>query len=165
MMVKNDDSFPHNVHSLAQTNPGFNFQQPNKDAGKKVDSPKATEIIKVKCDIHSWMSAWIVVLDNPFFSVTKEDGTYDIKGLPDGDYTLQFWHEKYAAKEQKISVKGGNATADFVFDAASAQAEPVHTDVKLVSDDKAGACPACDAAAGTLKMVAAPATQPVAMAR
>ena len=44
IMVKNDDPFLHNVHSLATDNPAFNFGQPNKDAGKKVESPKAAEI-------------------------------------------------------------------------------------------------------------------------
>src|SRR3954467_2320352 len=95
MKIKNDDPFLHNVHSLAQTNPAFNFGQPNKDDGKPVDPPKAPEIIKVKCDVHPWMSAWIIVVDNPFFAASKEDGTYTIKGnLPDGEYTLHAWHEK-----------------------------------------------------------------------
>ncbi|HMB96019.1 MAG TPA: carboxypeptidase regulatory-like domain-containing protein [Tepidisphaeraceae bacterium] len=132
LSIKNDDPFLHNVHSLAQTNPAFNFGQPNKDAGKPVDPPKAAEVIKIKCDVHPWMSAWLVVLDNPFFAVSAEDGTYTIKGLPDGDYTLQAWQEKYGTQEQKITVKDGKATADFKFKADSAQATPT-TDTRVAS--------------------------------
>ncbi|HVT88719.1 MAG TPA: hypothetical protein VHD56_07710 [Tepidisphaeraceae bacterium] len=165
LMVKNDDPFLHNVHSLAQTNPGFNFAQQNKDNGKAAPSPKAPETIKIKCDVHPWMAAWIVVLDNPFFSVSKEDGTFAIKGLPDGDYTLQAWHEKFGTSEQKVSVKGGNATVNFTFKADSAQADPVPSNVKLASDEKTMSCPECDAAAAPVLAKAAPATQPVAMAK
>jgi Carboxypeptidase regulatory-like domain len=132
LSIKNSDPFLHNVHSLAQTNPGFNFAQPNKDNGKPVDPPKAAEVIKIKCDVHPWMSAWLVVVDNPYFATTKEDGTFTIKGLPDGDYTLQAWQEKYGTQEQKITVKDGKAEANFTFKADSAQANP-SSDTKVAS--------------------------------
>src|SRR5204863_1113955 len=115
LKVKNSDGFLHNVHSLAEKNPGFNFGQPTQDDGKAVpDQPKVAEIFHVKCDVHPWMSAYIAVFDHPFFAVSKADGTYTIKNVPDGDYTLQFWHEKYATTpvEVKVSVKDGKATAD-----------------------------------------------------
>jgi len=134
MKIKNDDPFLHNVHSLAQTNPAFNFGQPNKDDGKPVDPPKAPEIIKVKCDVHPWMSAWIIVVDNPFFGASKEDGTYTIKGnLPDGEYTLHAWHEKLGEQDQKITVKDGKATSDFTFKVESAAAPANEKDAKLAS--------------------------------
>jgi hypothetical protein len=134
MKVKNDDPFLHNVHSLAQTNPAFNFGQPNKDEGKPVDPPKAPEIIKVKCDVHPWMSAWIIVVDNPFFGASKEDGSYTIKGnLPDGEYTLHAWHEKLGEQDQKITVKDGKATSDFTFKAEAAAAPANEADAKLAS--------------------------------
>ena len=63
------------------------------------------------------MSAWIAVFDHPYFSVTGDDGTFDIKNLPDGDYTLQAWHEKYGTQEQKFSVKGGKAQVNVSFKA------------------------------------------------
>src|ERR1051326_1209172 len=78
LMVKNDDPFLHNVHSLATVNPTFNFAQPNKDDGKKVDPPKAPEYFRVKCDVHPWMSAYIGVFEHPFFAVSKDDGTFSI---------------------------------------------------------------------------------------
>ena len=63
------------------------------------------------------MAAWIVVLPHPYFAVTGADGKFSIntKGLPDGDYTLDFWQEKYGDQTQKITVKDGKATADCSF--------------------------------------------------
>jgi hypothetical protein len=136
LLVKNSDPFLHNVHSLAQTNPSFNFGQPNKDPGKEVDSPKAAEVIKIKCDVHPWMGAWQVVFDHPFFAASKADGTFEIKGLPDGDYTIQAWHEKLGTQEGKVKVAGGKGTVDFTFKVAAASANP--TDATAVA--KVGDC-------------------------
>src|SRR3954447_17482592 len=116
--VKNDDPFLHNVHSLATVNPPFNFGQPTKDEGKDVDPMKAAEYFRVKCDVHPWMSAYIGVFEHPYFAVTKADGTFAINGVPDGDYTLTFWHEKFASKtpaEEKVTVKDGKGEVNHTF--------------------------------------------------
>ena len=122
MVVKNDDPFQHNVHSQAATNPPFNFGQPNKDDGKDVDPPKAAETYKVKCDVHPWMGAWVAVFDHPFFAVSGEDGKFDIKGkVPEGEYTIIAWHEKFGTQEGKVKVDAeGNGTVDFTFKAEGA---------------------------------------------
>ena len=52
-------------------------------------------MIPVKCNVHPWMRAYIGVVSHPFFAVTGDDGTFTIKGLPPGTYTLEAWHEKY----------------------------------------------------------------------
>lgn len=122
MKIKNDDPFQHNVHSQASTNPPFNFGQPNKDDGKDVEPPKAPETYKVKCDVHPWMGAWVAVFDHPFFAVSGEDGKFDIKGkVPEGEYTVVAWHEKFGAQEGKVKVDAeGNGTIDFTFKAEGA---------------------------------------------
>ena len=117
--VKNSDSFMHNVHSLAIDNPSFNFAQPV-PSEKKVPSFEKPETITIKCDVHPWMKAYIVVLDNPYFAVSNEDGKYtiDTKGLPDGTYELTAWQEKYGdSKPQQVTIKGGKAEkpVDFTF--------------------------------------------------
>jgi hypothetical protein len=142
--VKNSDPFMHNIHTLPEKNTSFNFGQPTKDDGKSVpEQPKVAEIFHVKCDVHPWMSAYIAVFDHPFFAVTGADGTYTIKNVPDGDYTLQFWQEKYATTpiEMKVSVKNGKATADQKIKAEAAMA-PVDGKVKLASD-KSMSMPCC----------------------
>ena len=158
-IVKNSDPFLHNVHSLPLDNPGVNFGQPNKDPGKKMtNSIKVAERFIVKCDVHPWMLAHVNAFEHPFFAVTKEDGTFSIptKGLEDGTYTLEIWHEKLAAEPitQEIEVKDGKATVEEIkipADAAEARADEAEGDVQLAAavEDKAcksgGAC--CEAKA------------------
>lgn len=117
LIVKNDDDILHNVHSMSQANPPFNFVQPTKDDSKAIRDIKAPEIFQVKCDIHPWMTAFTAVFDHPYFAVSDEAGRYsfDAANLPDGQYTLVAWHEKLGTQEQKITVKQGSATADFTF--------------------------------------------------
>jgi plastocyanin len=120
VVIASKDDLLHNVHTLSVDNDPVNFaqnKQPGGDPPAKTLQFTAPEQFKVKCDIHPWMAAWIVVLPHPFFAVTGADGKYSIntKGLPDGDYTLDFWQEKYGDQTQKITVKDGKATADCSF--------------------------------------------------
>lgn len=115
LKAQNNDGFLHNVHGLCRDNPEFNFPQTQKGQVTKIDATKVPETYKVKCDVHPWMSAWVVVTDSPYFAVTGDDGTFDIKGLKDGKYTLVAWQEKLGMQEAEIEVKGGKATADFKF--------------------------------------------------
>ena len=131
VVVKNSDPFLHNVHSMAIDNPTFNFAQVT--AGEKKIPPfTAVETFQIKCDVHPWMKAVVRVFDNPFFAVTGEDGKYtiDAKGLKDGTYTVQAYHEFYRDSEpQQVEVKDGKATkeVDFKFKAQKAEAAPLKT--------------------------------------
>lgn len=108
--IKNSDPFLHNVHTLPEKNEGQNMAQPTVGTGK-LKSPKEVEYFRVKCDVHPWMGAWVAVIDNPYFAVTDKDGKFTLpKGLPDGDYTLHVWHEKYGEQDVKVTVKDGKAT-------------------------------------------------------
>jgi hypothetical protein len=111
---------------------------------------KAAENFRVKCDVHPWMSAYIGVFEHPFFAVTKEDGTYAIKtaGLPDGDYVITFWHEKYASEtpaEVNVTVKDGKAEANHTFKAEAAAAEPAKVNEVILasSSGEAKECKSC----------------------
>ncbi len=120
VIFTSDDEFLHNVHGLCVDNDPFNFaqsKQPGDAAPQKKMTFATAEQFKVKCDIHPWMAAWIVVLDHPFFSVTGADGKFsiDTKGLADGDYTLDAWQERFGDQTAKITVKDGKATSDFTF--------------------------------------------------
>jgi hypothetical protein len=147
--VRNSDPFMHNVHGLGRENGEFNFPQQNKGDVKDITGQynKAVELYKVKCDVHPWMSAWVRVFDHPYFATTGEDGTYTIKGLKDGEYTLVAWHEKGGTNEQKVSVKGGKATADFKVKmksgAAAAPAQEKVTEVVVSTKSTEAKCEGC----------------------
>lgn len=132
-VVKNSDPFLHNVHSMSEANPQFNFGQPNVDPGKEVESPVVPEYFHVKCDVHPWMSAYVGVFPHPYHAVSAEDGTFSIANVPDGEYTFVAWHEKYGTQEQTATVADGKAELSFSFNAESASAAPVVREVILAS--------------------------------
>jgi hypothetical protein len=140
-VIKNDDNFLHNVHSLAIDNTPFNFGQPTKDEkganrGKDI---KTAERFQVKCDVHPWMLAHVNAFEHPFFAVTNEKGEFSIptKGLEDGTYTIEIWQEKLAPEPltKEITVKGGKATVEEIKISAKAAARgnAVDGDAKLAS--------------------------------
>lgn len=115
--VRNSDPTLHNVHSLSKLNPQFNLGQPKQGMKftKKFDKP---ETFKVKCEVHSWMGAYIGVFNHPFFCVTGDDGSFTLKNLPAGEYTIEAWHEKYGTQSMKVTVGAAEKkTADFKFTA------------------------------------------------
>jgi plastocyanin len=87
LLVKNSDPFLHNVRAAAEANPPFNFGQPTADDRGRPLVFLSPERMFVKCDIHPWMSAYVHVLDNPFFAVTGADGSFALPDLPEGRYT------------------------------------------------------------------------------
>jgi plastocyanin len=114
--IVNGDPTLHNVHSLSKENAQFNVAQPKQGMKltKKFDKP---EVFKVKCEVHTWMGAYIGVFGHPYFAVTSDDGSFKLKNLPAGDYTIEAWHEKYGTQTMKVKVAaGGAATADFKFE-------------------------------------------------
>ena len=104
--ILNSDATLHNIHSLAEKGKQFNLGMPlqGMKLTKKFESPEV--MVKLKCDVHPWMNAYIGVLPYPYFGVSGEDGTFEIKDLPPGDYTIEAWHERYGTQTQKISVSG-----------------------------------------------------------
>ena len=111
--IVNDDNTLHNIHSLAEKGKQFNLGMPiqGMKLTKKFDA--AEVMVKMKCDVHPWMSAYIGVLPHPFYGVTDDQGKFEIKDLPDGEYTVEMWHEKYGTQTQKVTVSSGNANVDF----------------------------------------------------
>lgn len=103
LRILNSDPTLHNIHSLPNAdkgNKGFNFGQPNKGDERK-ESFEFDEIVKFKCDVHGWMNAYAGVFSHPYFAVTGEDGSFEIKGLPAGKYTVSAWHELYGNPDAK----------------------------------------------------------------
>ncbi len=88
LKIVNDDNTLHNIHALPRLNREFNIGQPNEGmlSIRSFDVPEI--MIPVRCDVHPWMKAYIGVLDHPFFSVTGDDGSFQIVGLPPGSYVI-----------------------------------------------------------------------------
>lgn len=107
--IKNSDGILHNVHSFSEKNTPFNRAQPKylKELSERFTKP---EIISLRCDVHGWMSAWIVVTEGPYFDVTPADGSFKMENVPVGKYTLEVWHETLGKATQSVEVKFGEVT-------------------------------------------------------
>lgn len=113
LKIRNSDDTLHNIHPKPQVNTEFNIGQPRQGMESTKSFDKVEMMIPVGCDVHPWMRAYISVLSHPFFAVTKDDGSYEIKGLPAGEYEVEVLHGKLKGTAQKITVKDGAAQADF----------------------------------------------------
>ena len=111
----NDDSTYHNVFSLSKTNP-FNLGRYAAGHSKSVRF-NTPGIVRVFCDIHSHMSAFILVFAHRFFAMTDDDDRYRLDGVPPGTYTLIVWNESSSRdaphRTVTISESGGEVDADF----------------------------------------------------
>jgi hypothetical protein len=116
LQVINSDPVTHNIHPMAHINREWNHSQGPGDAPLSRKFIKPEVMIPIKCNIHSWMHAFIGVLDHPYFSVSKDDGTFAIRNLPPGTYTLGVWQEDLGTQERQITVgPHQDAVADFTF--------------------------------------------------
>ncbi|HEX4804191.1 MAG TPA: carboxypeptidase regulatory-like domain-containing protein [Myxococcaceae bacterium] len=116
--VRNNDPTLHNVHSYEGTKTLFNQAQPPGSAPIEKPLPKSDDLVKVKCDVHPWMAAFVVLNKSSYFAVTKEDGSFQIKDVPAGTYTIEAWHEKYGTQDQEVTLAAsGTQTLDFTFKA------------------------------------------------
>lgn len=107
--VLNSDPITHNIHTLAFDNRPINRAQPS--FMKKMEvSFKVPEKVKVNCDIHEWMGAWIAVMGHPYYAKTRQDGSFSIPNVPAGTYTLELWHETLGTTTQEVTVAAGEVT-------------------------------------------------------
>lgn len=114
--ITNTDDTTHNIHPIPKVNREWNESQPKGDLKKKVFTQAEFPPIPIKCNIHPWMKSYLAVFKHPFFAVTSKDGTFEIKGLPPGSYTIEAWHEKLGTQEMKVTVAGKESkTVDFNF--------------------------------------------------
>ena len=102
----NDDTIFHNVFSLSKT-ASFDLgaYEPGQSTSVRMEQ---TGLVKVYCNIHPEMAASIVVLDNPWFSLTDRSGHFVVCGVPDGEYVLRAWNDMGAEFRESIQVSGGS---------------------------------------------------------
>lgn len=123
LKVISTDATTHNIHPMPKDNREWNESQPPGAAPIEKTFARAETMIPVKCNQHPWMRAYVGVVSNPFYAVTGSDGTFTIKGLPPGDYTIEAWSAVGGGdgqkQEQKVTVAPkGSAKADFTFKAS-----------------------------------------------
>lgn len=104
LKIVNSDQTTHNIHPVPSVNREWNTSMPPGTEPLVKNFPREELLIPVKCNVHPWMKSYIGVLKHPFFAVTGADGTYTIKGLPPGTYTVVAWQEKFGSVEQKVTV-------------------------------------------------------------
>jgi plastocyanin len=96
------DRLLHNIHSVTKENPSFNRTQPK---GRTISVVfKKPEIVRIDCDLHSWMRAWVVVTEHPFYAISNERGEFVLENVPAGKYTLQFWQETLGTVTRDVTV-------------------------------------------------------------
>jgi plastocyanin len=104
VVVKSSDQVLHNIHTYRGTATLFNqalvFGMP--PIRKKF--PGAGDVVKFKCDVHPWMTGYLLVTDNPFHAVSGEDGSFAIRDVPAGSYTVEVWHERLGTQKKQVTV-------------------------------------------------------------
>lgn len=119
LIVKNSDSFVHNVHTKPAPesgNPESNQVQMGNGPDLSYAFDKPEMFMKFQCDVHPWMFAWVSVFDHPYFAVSGPDGKFTIKNVPPGKYTIEAVHRKLGTQTAEIEVKDSGATQDFSFE-------------------------------------------------
>ena len=110
-VVHNSDSVGHNFHTISKgtfnTNKKINADSEMAVPKNKIRRPG---LVRVKCDIHSWMKGWWLVAANPYASVTNENGKFSIADIPPGSYTVKIWHETLGESEQSVVVEANKDT-------------------------------------------------------
>jgi plastocyanin len=105
--IRNGDQTFHNIHTYRGQSSLFNLPQVQGMPPYFKTFPKAGDVIKLKCDIHKWMSAYVLVVGDSHFAVTGEDGRFTLPELPAGKYTVEIWHERLGSKTVAVTVADG----------------------------------------------------------
>ena len=114
LKIHTSDPVNHNIHTYSFENDPMNIMFiPDQDEYSQ--EMEEAEIIKVECDLHSWMTAWIVVTPNGYSDVSSKDGTFLISNIPPGKYELTAWHETLGSQTKSVTVKDKELNINFEF--------------------------------------------------
>jgi hypothetical protein len=120
LVIKNSDPVLHNIKAVPTKNRGFNISQPRAGMTTTRQFTEEEVTVPLECNVHGWMHANVAVFPHPFFSVSGDDGTFTIRGLPAGTYEIEARHEKLGSKTMSVTVpENGAGTANFSFSAAA----------------------------------------------
>ena len=124
--IRNDDDLMHNLHGLSTKGQEFNTSQPKAGMVYMATLKQEEVMVHVKCDIHSWMNAYIGVVPNSLYAVTDGSGAFTIANVPPGKRTVSVWHERYGVLTGTVDVKAGQqATLELTYPGAAKAAASV----------------------------------------
>lgn len=106
LTVLNSDGTSHNVHTHPERGRPVNRQMP-KFMKKMTIKFEEAESIEFTCDVHSWMSAWVHVVDHPYHDLTNGSGHFRLEAVPPGEYTLEIWHPRLGTQTRQVRVEAG----------------------------------------------------------
>lgn len=116
LRVTNTDELLHNLHAISAKGNDFNVGQPRSGMVFNYQLKAEENMLRLKCDVHSWMIAYVAVETHPYFAVSNSDGAYSIANVPAGRYTIRAWHEVYGWMPQMVEVKpSATTTVDFAY--------------------------------------------------
>lgn len=111
--LANADQTLHNIHAVTKVNDDFNLgMTPGTVMTRTFLAPET--MIALKCEVHSWMTAYAGVMSHPYFAVTDADGRFALKGLPPGEYDVAAWHERFGTRTERVTV-GPRETKEIAF--------------------------------------------------
>jgi plastocyanin len=115
LQIRNSDDGLHNVHGVSRDRDDFNVSQPLSGMINTFH-PRDPGILKLKCDVHTWMVAFVGVVNHPFFAVTGADGAFALHDVPEGTYSVRTWHERLGEIATPVRIDGGrDADVDIVY--------------------------------------------------
>jgi plastocyanin len=114
--IRNSDNLFHNVHSVTNFDNSFNLGQARAGVVDTYKMKSEEVMLRLGCDVHRWMTAYIGVVAHPYFAVTDASGGFQIGNVPPGTYTISIWQERYGPLKKSVKVTaGGTATVDFSY--------------------------------------------------
>ncbi len=115
LRVRNSDPGLHNVHGTSTGVEAFNLSQPVAGIVSEI-RPEREGMLRLQCDVHSWMVAFVGVVNHPYFAITDGAGAFEIDDVPVGTQTIQAWHERFGRLTSSVGVTtAGVSDADFAY--------------------------------------------------
>lgn len=114
LVLLNEDPTLHNIHSYSKNSSSFNVGLPFQGVKQTKKFAKPEVMVTLKCDVHPWMIGYVGVLEHPYFGVTGQDGGFELKNLPAGEYLVEAWHEKLGVQSRTIKIEP-RETKEIVF--------------------------------------------------
>jgi plastocyanin len=110
LAVHNSDALLHNVHATSTMGNDFNVSEPKAGMVQTFTMMGEETMLRLRCDVHTWMTSYVGIVNHPYFTVSGADGTFEITGVPAGTYTIRTWHERYGELTHTVQVTTGAMT-------------------------------------------------------